>query len=80
MSLWYVVCLNTYLDRVSYLKDTKFWFRLQVESYISDWRFSKLQHLAMFPTIMPWPMTLAPTNEAVRRENHAEKNLYKEKN
>ncbi len=33
----------------------------------------------MFPAIMPWPMTLAPTNEAVRRENHAEKNLYKEK-
>ncbi len=29
---------------------------------------------------MPWPMTLAPTNEAVRCENHAEKNLYKEKN
>ncbi len=25
-------------------------------------------------------MTLAPTNEAVRRENHAEKNIYKEKN
>jgi hypothetical protein len=24
-------------------------------------------------------MTLAPTNEAVRRENHAEKNLHKEK-
>jgi hypothetical protein len=24
-------------------------------------------------------MTLTPTNEAVRRENHAEKNLYKEK-
>ena len=34
----------------------------------------------MFPTIMPWPMTLAPTNEAVRHENHAEKNFYKEKN
>jgi hypothetical protein len=33
----------------------------------------------MFPTTMPWPMTLAPTIEAVRRENHAEKNLYKEK-
>jgi hypothetical protein len=32
----------------------------------------------MFPAIMPWPMTLAPTNEAVRRENHAETNLYKE--
>ena len=34
----------------------------------------------MFPTTMPWPMTLAPTNEAVRRENHAKKNLYMEKN
>jgi hypothetical protein len=33
----------------------------------------------MFPATMPWPMTLAPTNEVVRRENHAEKNLYKEK-
>jgi hypothetical protein len=33
----------------------------------------------MFPTTMPWPMTLAPTNEAVRHENHVEKNLYKEK-
>jgi hypothetical protein len=33
----------------------------------------------MFPATMPWPMTLAPTNEAVRRENYAEKNLYKEK-
>jgi hypothetical protein len=33
----------------------------------------------MFPTTMPWPMTLAPTNEAVRRKNHAEKNLYKGK-
>jgi hypothetical protein len=29
----------------------------------------------MFPAIMPWPMTLAPTNEAIRCENHAEKNL-----
>ncbi len=28
---------------------------------------------------MPWLMTLAPTSEAVRRKNHAEKNLYKEK-
>ncbi len=27
----------------------------------------------MFPAIMPWPMTLAPTNEAVRGENHVEK-------
>jgi hypothetical protein len=29
----------------------------------------------MFPTIMPWPMAFTPTNEAVRRKNHAEKNL-----
>ncbi len=33
----------------------------------------------MFPAISPWPMTLAPTNEAVRRDNHAEKNLCKGK-
>ncbi len=33
----------------------------------------------MFPTTMLWPMTLAPTNEAVRRENHAEKKPCKEK-
>ena len=33
----------------------------------------------MFPAIMPWPMTFAPMNEAVRHENHAEKNLDKEK-
>jgi hypothetical protein len=32
----------------------------------------------MFPAIMPWPMTLAPTNEAIRCENHAKKNLNKE--
>jgi hypothetical protein len=29
----------------------------------------------MFPAIMPWPMTLTPTNEAVRCENCAEKTL-----
>jgi hypothetical protein len=28
---------------------------------------------------MPWPLTLAPTNEAIRRENHAKKNLNKAK-
>jgi hypothetical protein len=33
----------------------------------------------MFPTTMPWPMTLAPTNEAVRRENHAEKTAIRKK-
>jgi hypothetical protein len=34
----------------------------------------------MFPAIMPWPMTLTPTNEAIRHGNLAEKNLNKEKN
>jgi hypothetical protein len=33
----------------------------------------------MFPTIMPWPMTLAPTNEAIRHDNHAEKTLIRKK-
>jgi hypothetical protein len=33
----------------------------------------------MFPALMPWPMTLAPTNETVRRENHAEKTLIRKK-
>ncbi len=33
----------------------------------------------MFPVIMPWPMTLAPTNEAVRRENHAKKTFIRKK-
>jgi hypothetical protein len=55
--------------------------QLQVESYISDWRFSKLQHLASYVSrhnAMAY-MTLAPTHEAVRRENYAEK-ILKEKN
>jgi hypothetical protein len=33
----------------------------------------------MFSALMPWPMTLASMNEAVRRENHAEKTFDKEK-
>jgi hypothetical protein len=28
---------------------------------------------------MPWSMTLAPTNEAVRRENHAKKTFIGKK-
>jgi hypothetical protein len=35
----------------------------------------------MFPAIMPWPITLAPTSEAVRRENCArKKTLIQKKN
>jgi hypothetical protein len=33
----------------------------------------------MFPAIMPWPMTLTPTNEAVRGENHAKKTFIRKK-
>jgi hypothetical protein len=39
---------------------TKIRFQLQVESYISNWRFSKLRHFSKLcfpPTLMPWPMT-----------------------
>jgi hypothetical protein len=33
----------------------------------------------MFPAIMSWPMTLAPTNESVRYENHAGKTFIRKK-
>ncbi len=33
----------------------------------------------MFPAIGPWPMTLAPTNEAVRREPCGKKPLFRKK-
>jgi hypothetical protein len=33
----------------------------------------------MFPAIMPWLMTLTPTNEAIRRGNRAEKPWYGKK-
>jgi hypothetical protein len=33
----------------------------------------------MFPAIMPWPMTLAPTNEAARREKSCGKKPLKGK-
>ncbi len=48
MSLYYVVHLNTYLDLVSYLKETKIWFNCKsnLTSAIGD--FSKLPHLANY--------------------------------
>ncbi len=33
----------------------------------------------MFPAVRPWLMTLAPTNEAVRRDNHVKKTLFRKK-
>jgi hypothetical protein len=36
--------------------------------------FSKLHHLAILSdSIKPWPMTLAPTNETIRRETMQKK-------
>ena len=48
MSLWYVARLITYLDLASIFKIQKIWFRLQVESYISDWLFSESRLLASY--------------------------------
>ncbi len=33
----------------------------------------------MFPATMPWPITLAPMNEAVRHENHVKKTFIRKK-
>ncbi len=48
MSLWYVVHLNTYLDLVSYLKDTKIWFNCKSKLTSAISNISKLQHLASY--------------------------------
>jgi hypothetical protein len=80
MSLLYVARLTIYLD----LKSRKilrsgFDLKSRLTSAIGDVANRGFQR-AMFPAIRPWTMTLAPTNEAVRYGNHAEKNLCKEKN
>ena len=54
-------------DRLSLLTSAK--------SYISE-----SQYLARyFPANIPWPMTLAPTNEAISRETTRKKNLIGKK-
>ncbi len=40
-------------------------------SYTSDWLFSESRLLAIIG--LPWPMTLAPTNEAIRHETSGKK-------
>ncbi len=75
-----MVHLTTYLDLESLeIRRSGFDFKLNLTSAVGNLANQDIQQ-AMFPARMPWPKTLAPTNEAVRRENHAEKNLYKEKN
>jgi hypothetical protein len=41
--------------------------------YTSDWLFSESRFLAINGS--PWPMTLAPTNEAIRHETSGKKTL-----
>jgi hypothetical protein len=72
--------LTTYLDLKSLeIQRSGFDFKSNLTSAIGSLANRNIWQ-AMFPAIMPWPMTLAPMNEAVRHENHAEKKLYKEKN
>ncbi len=74
-----MACLTTYFDLESLeIQRSGFNFKSNLTSAIGDLANRDLWQ-DMFPATMPWPMTLAPANEAVRRENHAEKNLYKEK-
>jgi hypothetical protein len=41
---------------------------------LCNWLFSKSHHLTILSdSIKPWPMTLAPTNEAIRRETMQKK-------
>ncbi len=72
--------LTTYLDIESCkILRSGFDFKLNLTSaigYLANRGFEQ----AMFPVIRPWPMTLAPTNEAVRRDNHAKKkSLFRKK-
>ncbi len=72
--------LTTYLGLESLeIQRSGFDFKMNLTSAIGDLVNCDIWQ-AMFPAIMPWPMTLAPTNEAVRHENHAEKNLHQDKN
>jgi hypothetical protein len=72
--------LTIYLDleSISRFEDP---VQLQVKSYISNKRLYQTVTFqqAMFPTKLPWPVTLAPTNEAIRRENCAKKTLIRKK-
>jgi hypothetical protein len=60
------------------IRRSGFDFKSNPTSVIGDLANRDIQR-DMFPAIMPWPMTLAPTNEAVIRENHAKKTFIKKK-
>ncbi len=48
MSLWHVARLNTYLDLVSHLQDTKIRFNCESNLTSAIGNFSKLRHLASY--------------------------------
>jgi hypothetical protein len=74
-----VARLTTYLDLKSLeIPRSGFDFKSNLTSAIGNLANRDIWQ-AKFPAIMPLPMTLAPTNEAVRRENHAEKNHISKK-
>jgi hypothetical protein len=43
-------------------------------AYTSDWQFIESRLLAIFG--LPWPMTLAPMNEAIRHETSGKTTLF----
>ncbi len=71
--------LTNYLDLKSLeIQRSGFDFKLNLTSAIGDLANRDILAI-MFPALMPWPMTIAPMNEAVRCENHVEKTFDKEK-
>jgi hypothetical protein len=48
--------------------------------HILHQELANIANCDIYQAIYPWPMTYAPTNEAIGHDNHAEKNLIKEKN
>jgi hypothetical protein len=75
-----VARFTTYLDLESLeIRRSGFDFKSNLTSAIGNLANRNIKQDKFLAT-MPWPMTLAPMNEAVRRENHAKKNLCKENN
>ncbi len=72
--------LTTYLDLESLeIQRSSFDFKSNLTSAIGNLANCNILQ-DMFPATVQWRMTLAPTNEAVRRENHAEKTCIRKKN
>jgi hypothetical protein len=75
-----VARLTTYLDLESLeIRGSGVNFKPNLTSAIGNLANQDIDQ-DMFPTTMPWPMTLTPKNEAVRRENHVKKTFRTKKN